>query len=219
MYYLHAPDVQTPFEDTLEGINEFYKSGAFKRFGLSNFSAEQVEKIVSIAKEHNYVLPTVYQGNYSAVARRIETEVFPVLRKHQIAFYAYSPIAGGFLTKTSEEIRKGGTGRWDAANPLGKMYNSMYGKPTLLEALDTWNQIAQDEGISKAELSYRWITHNSVLRGELGDAVIVGARNTDQLRETMAGIKNGPLSAEVTKKIDEIWQKVAAESPLDNYHR
>jgi aflatoxin B1 aldehyde reductase len=206
-------------EDTLEGINELYKSGAFKRFGLSNFKPEEVEQIVSIAKERGYVVPSVYQGNYSAVARRIEKDIFPVLRKHNFSFYAYSPIAGGFLTKTSDQIRNGGTGRFDTSTKGGQMYSSMYGKPTLLEALDTWNQIAKDEGISKSELSYRWITHNSALRGELGDAVIIGAKTVEHLRDTMAGIRNGPLSAGVAKKIDEIWEHIAADAPLDNYHR
>lgn len=218
MYYLHAPDHRAPLEELLDGINELYKSGAFKRFGLSNFTADEIEKVISIATERNYIVPSVYQGNYSAVARRAEKELFPLLRKHNFAFYAYSPIAGGFLTKTSEQIRSGGTGRWDPETPMGKLHRALYQKPSFLEALDVWNQIAEDEGISKAELSYRWVTHNSGLQGDLGDAVIVGALNQAHLRETMAAIRNGPLSAEVVKKIDGIWEKVAAEAPLDNFN-
>jgi aflatoxin B1 aldehyde reductase len=173
---------------------------------------------MSIAKERNYVLPSVYQGNYSAVARRVEKELFPTLRKHNFAFYAYSPIAGGFLTKTSEQLRAGGTGRWDPESSVGKQSRALFQRPSFLEALDVWNQIAEDEGISKAELSYRWVAHNAGLRGELGDGVIVGAQNPAHLRETMAAIKKGPLSAEVAKKIDGIWEQIAADAPLDNYH-
>lgn len=88
-YYLHAPDRTTPFEDTCAGINEAYKAGSFKHFGVSNHSPEEVEKIVSICAENGYVKPTVYQGQYNAVVRGGEKHLFPVLRKHKMAFYAY----------------------------------------------------------------------------------------------------------------------------------
>ena len=64
VFYLHAPDVEaTPLEDTLEGVNEVYKTGFFKRFGLSNFKAEDVRKVYDICKEKGHPLPEVYQGN------------------------------------------------------------------------------------------------------------------------------------------------------------
>jgi aflatoxin B1 aldehyde reductase len=93
-----------------------YKTGAFKRFGLSNYAPSDVQKAYDICKKNNWVLPTCYQGNYSPVARRQETELFPTLRKLGIAFYAYSPLAGGFLTKTVEQI-KDGAGRFNVRSP------------------------------------------------------------------------------------------------------
>ena len=84
IWYLHAPDKNTPFEETLEAVSEVHKKGWFKRFGLSNFFAEDVERIYNIAKEKGYPLPTVYQGNYSAVARKQEELLFPTLRKLDI---------------------------------------------------------------------------------------------------------------------------------------
>jgi aflatoxin B1 aldehyde reductase len=218
VFYIHAPDRKHPLEPILAGINDLYVSGSFKRFGLSNFRSDEVEEVVRIAKQSNYVLPSVYQGNYSAVARRTETELFPTLRKYNIAFYAYSPIAGGFLTKTSEELIQGGQGRWDAGNFIGHMYNTLYKKPAMLEALDKWDKIAKEAGVSKAELAYRWVSYNSILKEEFGDAIIFGARNMGQLKETLAGLKNGPLSSEVEEKIEEVWRTVEHESPLDNYN-
>lgn len=88
-------------------VQQLYQLGCFKRFGLSNFLAQDVQKAYDYAKERGYVLPTVYQGNYSPVARLQETLLFPTLRKLGIAFYAYSPLAGGFLTKTAEDIKQG----------------------------------------------------------------------------------------------------------------
>ncbi len=39
MWYLHGPDRTTPFEVTLKGVNDLYKEGKFKRFGISNYMA------------------------------------------------------------------------------------------------------------------------------------------------------------------------------------
>ena len=64
VFYIHAPDMEnTPLEETLAGIDEVWKSGFFKRFGLSNFKAEDVQKVYDICKEKGYPLPSVYQGN------------------------------------------------------------------------------------------------------------------------------------------------------------
>ena len=101
-----------------------YKSGAFERFGLSNYPASEVQKVYDICEANGYVKPTAYQGNYSPVARKQETILFPTLRKLGISFYAYSPLAGGFLTKTKEDI-EAGAGRFNK-EALGGMYAEMY---------------------------------------------------------------------------------------------
>ena len=97
IFYLHCPDLHTPFEHTLKGVNEAHQAGGFKRFGLSNFTPSQVKEVLEICKKNSYIVPSVYQGSYAAVARRAEDELFPLLRENNFSFYAYSPIAGGFL--------------------------------------------------------------------------------------------------------------------------
>ncbi len=189
----------------------------FKRFGLSNYSPEDVQKAYDIAKKNSYVLPTVYQGNYSPVARLQEDKLFPVLRKLGMAFYAYSPIAGGFLTKTAQQI-KDGAGRF-GPEALGGMYRDMYMKPSYLEALEKWEAIASEEGIPRAELAYRWVTYNSPLKKEQGDAIIVGASTVEQLEQTLKGIENGPLSKKAIEGIDKIWEEIKHEAPTDNFTR
>jgi aryl-alcohol dehydrogenase-like predicted oxidoreductase len=39
MWYLHGPDRSTPYEVTLKAVNDLYKEGYFKRFGISNYMA------------------------------------------------------------------------------------------------------------------------------------------------------------------------------------
>lgn len=87
VYYIHAPDV-VPIEEMLAGVNELYKEGWFKRFGLSNFFAKDVQKIYDVCKREGYPLPAVYQGDYSAIARKQEEELLPLLRKLHIVSFA-----------------------------------------------------------------------------------------------------------------------------------
>jgi aflatoxin B1 aldehyde reductase len=183
-----------------------YKAGTFRRFGLSNFTAEQVQEVYDICKQNNYPLPSVYQGNYSPIARHAETLLFPTLRKLGINFYAYSPLAGGFLTKTPADL-DAGAGRFNA-QALGGMYKRLYDKPSMRAALGKWNTIAEEEGISKAELAYRWVAHHSAVADDEENGVIFGASRIQQIGETAQGIQRGKLSEKAVTGIEEIWQSV-----------
>lgn len=216
IYYIHAPDRKTPIKETLAGLDVLHKQGAFKRLGISNFDKKDIEDIIQVAQENNYVAPSVYQGNYSAIARRTETEIFPILRKHNISFYAYSPIAGGFLSKSKSSLQEKG-GRFNDAHPFAHVYNGMYNKSSFMTVLDKWEEIADDEKVTRAELAYRWIVYHSKLESDKGDGVIIGARNVEQLKETVEAVKAGPLKKSSVQKIEEIWDLVKDESKLDNF--
>jgi aryl-alcohol dehydrogenase-like predicted oxidoreductase len=218
VYYIHAPDRRVPLEGLLAGINTLYQAGKFKRFGLSNYLATEVDEVVRVCREKGYVLPSVYQGNYSAVARRAETELLPTLRKHNISYNAYSPIAGGFLTKDVEVLVSGGEGRWDPKTTFGKQYHALYNTKNMLEGLKLWDKISKESGIPKVELAYRWVAHNSALSGESGDGVIFGTRTIEQLNQTLAAFAKGPLDSEIAAQIEQVWKIVEVDAPLDNFN-
>jgi aflatoxin B1 aldehyde reductase len=218
-FYLHAPDPKVALEETLAGIDDLYRAGKFNNFGLSNFNADEIKDVVRVATEKNYVLPTVYQGNYSAIARQLEKDILPTLREHGIAFYAYSPIAGGFLTKTTAQLTSGtkGEGRWDPQSALGSFYHALYGKPAFFEALDKWNEIAQAMGIPKAALAYRWVAFHSGLDARLGDALVIGASSLNQVKQTVAALRNGPLPENVAEQIADLWEIVKNDAVTNNF--
>jgi len=213
VFYLHAPDRGIPLLETLEGVDEVYRKGIFKRFGLSNFTAKEVVEVYDLAKEKGFVLPSVYQGNYSPIARHLEAFIFPTLRKLNFAFYAYAPLAGGYLTKTPADL-DAGAGRFSETS-MGGLYKRAFDKPSMRAALAEWHAVAEMEGISKAELAYRWVGYNSALKAELGDAVIFGASNIKQVEQTIEGLKKGTLSAEAQRRIEGIWQSVQDDAPVD----
>ncbi|GCB70170.1 hypothetical protein scyTo_0005622 [Scyliorhinus torazame] len=68
--YLHAPDHETPVEETLAACQELHQQGKFKEFGLSNYASWEVAEVYSICKYKNWVLPTVYQGMYNATTQQ-----------------------------------------------------------------------------------------------------------------------------------------------------
>ncbi|KAF1830794.1 Aldo/keto reductase [Decorospora gaudefroyi] len=212
--YLHAPDISVPITETLAGVNEAHKQGIFRRFGLSNFSPEQVQQVYDVCVSKGYVAPSVFQGNYSPIARHSETMLFPTLRRLGMSFYAYSPLAGGFLTKTAEEL-DAGKGRFNQ-NVIGGLYSKLYDNEVTRQALVTWNRIAEKEGVSKAELAYRWVAYHSVLSGD-EDGVIFGASSVAQVEQTAQGLKKGKLSDEAVQGIEEIWQSVKSVAPIDNF--
>ena len=218
IFYLHAPDREVPFAETLEGMNELLKAGKFKRFGLSNFKTEEVEEVIKICKEHDWVQPTAYQCNYSPVSRKQEEDLFPLLRKHSIAIYAYSPLAGGFLTKTKEDIESNSKGRFIAGKGAGDQYRALYAKPAFLEALGTWQKISEEYGIGRAELAYRWVAYDSALKRENGDAIIIGASRMEQLEESLKWFQKGPLPGYAVEKIHEVWETIKHEAGLDNFN-
>jgi aflatoxin B1 aldehyde reductase len=104
--YFHMPDAVTPLEEQAAAMDEAYRAGKFKRFGISNFAPQQIEELMEIVErkgefywasqwQHKltptgYVKPSVLQGQYNLFARKGEEELLPVLRKHGIAYYAYS---------------------------------------------------------------------------------------------------------------------------------
>ena len=118
------------------------------------------------------------------------------------------------MTKSKQQILDG-AGRFRA----GSSYAGLYNKPLYLEALDKWEAAAREAGVEKGELAYRWTRYNSLLDGEKGDKIIIGASSVEQLEQTLAWFKKGPLDNETVTKIDTIWEAIKHEAPLDNYNR
>lgn len=87
--FIHVPDRQTPLEESIEAMNDALKEGKFKQYGLSNYSAAEVKEIIDICERNAYPKPAVFQGQYNAIVRGGEKELFPLLRKYNIAFFAY----------------------------------------------------------------------------------------------------------------------------------
>lgn len=204
IFYLHRPDPITPISETLSAVNDVYKLGAFRRFGLSGFPTSEVEAVYNHCADKGYPPPTVYQGSYNPLNRYKETVFLPTLRRLGMSFYAYGPSAGGFLGKTVVQAKEMGR-NLALASATCRPYA---GDPKFLEALVRWNAVADGEGVSGAELAYRWVAYHSALSRDNGDAMIIGTSSPEQLKETLIGIEKGPLSDKACAGIHDVWESI-----------
>jgi len=218
--YLHAPDHETPLLETLKACDDLHKAGKFTELGLSNYSSWLVAEVVNVCKQHGLVVPTIYQGMYSAITRQVEHELIPCIRYHGLRFYAYSPLGGGILTGKykfeQEETGSIETGRFQAAKGgWDKIYRDRYWKVEHFNAINKMDQLLQEHhpGTSMAEAAYRWCLHHSCLSGEKGDRLIIGASRLEQLETNLSYLEKGPLAEPVVAFFEDWWKSTAHLCP------
>ncbi|TEY45518.1 hypothetical protein BOTCAL_0330g00090 [Botryotinia calthae] len=202
------PDPTTPLKEQAAVLNDYFKKGSFKRLGVSNFSPKLLQEFIQVCEENDFVKPSVYQGDYNLITRRMEKELLPILRVHSISFFAFRTLAAGFLTGNYSAGKSNGT-RFSDDHPLGKAFQNLYGAPKLQEAMKDLENNLAPLSISGREASLRWIYYHSKL-GD-GDGIILGASKISQIRENVKSISAGPLSREVVQKIEGIWDLLAEE--------
>ncbi|KAL8937657.1 MAG: hypothetical protein Q9211_003573 [Gyalolechia sp. 1 TL-2023] len=242
--YLHAPDRSTSFEETCRAMDGEWRQGRFARFGVSNYSADEVEELCTICEREGWVKPSVYQGRYNPIIRSGEAELFPVLRKWGLSFYCYR-ISGeevessnGCIEKTdvvqqglnpeltraagifSGAINESSTyvagSRWDGKTGLGVAYAETYLKPSIISAASRVAMAAKDRGIDGHAVALRWTVYHSMLRAESGDAVILGASSVEQLDKNLAAVEAGPLEDDLANIVYEVWERVQDDAA--RYH-
>lgn len=208
IFYLHAADRATPFQETLAKLDELHKQGKFVQLGLSNFTAFEVAEVVMHCKYNGWVRPTIYQGMYNAITRSIETELIPACRRYGLDVVVYNPIAGGLFSgkyKTNEIPTEGRYS--DSVGIMGGMYRKRYFKDATFEALRIIEPVVEKHNLTLLETAFRWLTHHSKLNIKDGgnDGIIVGVSSEQQLESNLADLEKGPLPDEVLKALDEAW--------------
>ncbi|KAL8656069.1 MAG: hypothetical protein Q9210_000507 [Variospora velana] len=209
--YCHQPDTVTPVEETAAALHHHWSKENFMQIGLSNYSATQVEDFLSKCDLHGWKKPTVYQGHYNALCRRMENDLLPLLRRHNITYVAFSPLAGGFLTgnfSLGNDLK--GT-RYAEGNFMGALYRPLYDKPTMHAAIRKLHAFLQPREITLAEAALRWVFYHSALGPY--DAVIIGATKREQVERNVSQMGKGPLSEEIVDMFEKVWEEVKDCAP------
>lgn len=208
--FLHFPDPATPVISVLEAVEDLYEQGKFKELGLSNFAAWMVADVWHICDKHGWIKPTVYEGIYNPLTRRAETELNACLDNFGIRFYAYNPMAGGLLTGRYAKYEEAPT---DGRFTHRPNYQGRYWKKSYFDAVEVIRKSAEKQGITSVEATYRWLAWHSMLNGERGDAILIGASRLSHLQQNMKAVKAGPLPEKLVEAFETAWEITKGDSP------
>lgn len=206
LYQAHRYDHTTPLEETMEAFADVVRSGKAHYIGVSEWTADQLRAGHALARELR--VPFISnQPQYSALWRVIEDEVVPASEELGIGQIVWSPIAQGALT---------GKYRPGAPLPAGSRATDDKGgadmvadwlRDEVLEQVQQLRPLADQAGLSMAQLAVAWVLQNSNV-----SAAIIGASRPEQVTEN-AGAAGVRLDADLLKAVDQVLDPVAQRDP------
>lgn len=171
LYQQHAPDPDTPIEETLRALDDLVKAGKVRYLGNSNFNGWQLADADWTAQHHGLNRFATAQNLYNLLDRRIEKEVLPACREFGLGLLPYFPLASGLLT--------GKYARGQAA-PEGTRLAGDRGANALtdqnFDVLERLDSFARDAGHTLLELAVSWLASNPDV-----SSVIAGATRPEQV--------------------------------------
>lgn len=198
LFFCHRPDPNTPIEETVRAMDDLIHQGKILYWGTSEWSAADIMRAHSIAREYDLTPPTMEQPQYNMIHRdRVEKEYLPLYREIGLGTTIWSPLASGLLS-----------GKYNAGVPPGsratlKGYEWLREyiiTPQNLEKVKKLQPIAADLGCTLAQLALAWCLKNSHV-----STVITGASRPEQVVENMKAMEVAPkLTADVMEKIETV---------------
>ena len=181
LYQVHAYDPLTPLEETLRTLDAFIQAGKIRYYGLSNFTGWQLTKAVHLARALNVAEPVTLQPQYSLLAREIEWEIVPAVLDAGMGMLPWSPLGGGWLSgKYQRDQRPTGATRLGDDPNRGMEAYDRRGTERTWNVIDAVQKVAEDRGVSMAEVALAWVT------GRPGvSSTILGARTLSQLETNL----------------------------------
>ncbi|MDH4102765.1 MAG: aldo/keto reductase [Thermoleophilia bacterium] len=173
LYMAHAPDDDTPMEETLRAFDELVRAGKVGAVGASNFDAEQLAEAVEISELEGLTRYEWIQNSFSLLDRADAETVFPVCHEHGLGYEAFGPLAGGWLT---------GKYQRGVAYPEGSRMTQRpdsylrYSSDVVFDALEAFEREALGRGVSMAGLAIAWLLGMPEIT-----AVVLGPTRADHL--------------------------------------
>lgn len=181
LYYLHEWDGQTPLEESLGTMDSLVRSGKIRYYGVSNFTSWQFMKALMVCDRHGFIRPVSQQIYYTPQAREAEYEMIPAAIDQGIGTQVWSPMAMGLLTG---KYRRGSRPQQgtrmsdgDGSDVRIQDWENLY---TMVDVLD---EIARRHGVPVPAVDLAWLLTRPGVTN-----VVVGARNTEQLKASLESL-------------------------------
>jgi len=201
LYQIHGHDPLTPFEETLDALNDCVRAGKVRYIGMSNLAAWQIAKALWISDKRNLARFESVQAYYSIAGRELEREIVPLAKDQNLAILPWSPLAGGLLS---------GKFTRDAQAPQGARRATFDFPPVdrdkAFRIIDVMKPIADARGTSVARVALAWLLHQPHVT-----SVIIGAKTRAQLDDNLAATQL-KLTADDLAALDKV-SALASEYP------
>ena len=182
LYQIHWPNPEADLEEGWQEMARLKEEGLVRHIGVSNFSVDQLRRIIPIAPV------ATLQPPYSMLRPAIEQTLLPFCMEQNIGVIVYSPMLSGMLSgaMTRERAANFSADDW-------RRNNKEFQEPRLsanLELVELLKRIGSPHGHSAGEVAIAWTLRHPAVTG-----AIVGGRNAAQV-EGVVGAAEFRLSAE-----------------------
>jgi aryl-alcohol dehydrogenase-like predicted oxidoreductase len=200
LWSMHGFDSFTPIEETLEVLADVVRAGKVRYIGCSNFSGWHLMKSLAVAGERGWPKYIAHQAYYSLVSRDYEWELMPLAIDQGVGTVVWSPLAGGQLSgkMTRAQAAPSDTRVGTLGTRPGMSREQFY------DVIDELQRIATETERTVAQVALNW-----VLRRPTISSMIIGARNEQQLRDSLAAAEFS-LSPAHVGRLDQVSDRTPA---------
>ena len=195
IFYSHRPTLDVPLEETMGALVQAVRQGKALYVGISSYSPESTREAAQILKSEGVPL-LIHQPSYSMLNRWVEKDLLGTLEELGVGCIAFSPLAQGLLTN---KYLNGVPASSRAKDGLSFQKEFLSGEN--LKRVRALNEIARGRGQSLAQMAIAW-----VLRDKRVTSALVGARNVEQLDNSLDALKNLQFTDAELAEIDRYAQ-------------
>src|ERR1700723_1062249 len=196
IFYSHRPTADVPLEETMGALVQAVRQGKALYVGISSYGPERTREAAEILKSEGVPL-LIHQPSYSMLNRWVEKELLGTLDELGVGCIAFSPLGQGLLTNKYLH----GVPENSRAKAEGSFLKEFLSEENL-NRVRALNQIAKDRGQTLAQMAIAW-----VLRDRRVTSALIGARNVEQLDNSLDAIKKLQFTDAELKEIDRHAQE------------
>ncbi|NOT62550.1 MAG: aldo/keto reductase [Acidobacteria bacterium] len=202
LYQIHRLDPTTPIEETLIALNDLVRAGKVLYLGASSMPAWQFARMLYKADQLGLTRFATMQNHYNLIYREEEREMNPLCVAEGVGLIPYSPLARGFVAGNRRDKDFGETSRAKTDDLAQRFYY----QPSDFAVVDCITAIAQQRGVSNAQVALAWVLQQPGV-----SAPIIGASKPHHLDDALAALSVKLDDAEL-HSLKEVYQPHPAQS-------